>query len=64
MRLTEGQRVRTPRGPGEILSLHNGSESVRGHGRPVRTVAYAVVRLDRNGDRRIYPCRELDALDR
>lgn len=62
MRLTEGQRVKTPLGPGRIVSFQTAKDSVPPHGRVTRGVAFAVVDLDRGG-RRVYQARVLGPLD-
>jgi hypothetical protein len=62
MRLREGQRVKTPLGAGRIFQLRNAKDEVKGHGKPIRGLAYAVVDLDKGG-RRVYPARELETLD-
>jgi len=59
VRLWVGKRVGTPLGPGRIVEFRNAQDEVRGYGRPIRGVAYAVVDLDKGG-RRVYPARELD----
>jgi hypothetical protein len=64
MRLTEGQRIKTPLGPGRIISFEKARDSVPPHGKPVRGVAYALVELDRpKGQRRYYQAGELKPLD-
>ena len=61
MRLWVGKRVATPLGPARIVEFRNAQDQVRGHGKPIRGVAYAVVELAEGG-RRIYPARELNDL--
>jgi hypothetical protein len=58
MRLYVGKRVRTKSGPGRVVEIRNAVDTVPGHGKAIRGLAYAVVELDRGG-RRACPALEL-----